>query len=330
MRNRHDEDRSIRGVGGWGGGSRGESSERWGRVHEDRERAMRGREQRGEGGRYFDPDEGMESSGWSGASGRGETSGWGGQREHGSGGGHGGYGGRERGRQWGRDREEWDRDFSGREWGRERGGQGGYGGSTGYGGYGGSFGYGGYGGYGGSGGYGGQGGVGGYGARGMGSYGGMGERGPGSMGERYERGRGYGGRTEMGGREGWGREGMGGRGTDMGFGAREEEEERGPHYGKGPKGYRRSDERIREDVSDVIAQQGFIDASDVEVKVDGGVVTLSGQVQRRQDKRSIEQMIERVHGVDEVHNELRLRREERTTQGGREQQQQGNGNRARA
>jgi hypothetical protein len=136
-------------------------------------------------------------------------------------------------------------------------------------------------------------------------------------------GRGYGGyRPDMAGGENWGairgREIGGGPGrpgafspNDMGFGWREREEEaRGPHYGKGPKGYKRSDERIREDVCDAVAQQGFIDATDVEVKVEGGVVVLSGTVGRRDEKRGLEELVERVYGVDEVRNEIRLRRGE--------------------
>lgn len=102
-------------------------------------------------------------------------------------------------------------------------------------------------------------------------------------------------------------------GSDLGFGYREHEgmPARGPHYGKGPKGYRRSDERIREDVCDMIAYQGYIDATDVEVKVENRIVILSGTVAERDEKRALEQMVERVHGVEEVRNELRLGREER-------------------
>lgn len=86
-------------------------------------------------------------------------------------------------------------------------------------------------------------------------------------------------------------------------------DDRGPHYGKGPKGYKRSDERIREEVCELLARQGFIDASDVEVTVEAGVVRLVGVVATRQEKRGLEQIADRVHGVDEVRNELRLRRD---------------------
>jgi hypothetical protein len=108
---------------------------------------------------------------------------------------------------------------------------------------------------------------------------------------------------------------------------RDLDEERGPFYGKGPKGYRRSDERIREDVCELIANQGHIDASDVEVKVDNCIVTLLGTVPRRNDKRALEHLVERARGVDEVHNELRLKRDERVTNERDVSPQRNNGNR---
>jgi hypothetical protein len=104
--------------------------------------------------------------------------------------------------------------------------------------------------------------------------------------------------------------GYGFHGSDMGMGAPPDDNDRGPHYGKGPKGYKRSDERTHEDVCDAIAHQGHIDASDVEVKVENGIVTLSGTVAQRHHKRALEHLVEQCRGVDEVHNELRLKREE--------------------
>lgn len=85
-------------------------------------------------------------------------------------------------------------------------------------------------------------------------------------------------------------------------------EDRGPYWGKGPKGYKRSDERTREDVCDAIAFQGHIDASEVEVKVENGLVTLRGTVALREHKRALERLVERCRGVQEVHNELHLAR----------------------
>lgn len=45
--------------------------------------------------------------------------------------------------------------------------------------------------------------------------------------------------------------------------------QRGPHAGRGPKGYQRSDERIREDVCDRLTEHPAIDASEIEVEVKG-------------------------------------------------------------
>jgi osmotically-inducible protein OsmY len=84
----------------------------------------------------------------------------------------------------------------------------------------------------------------------------------------------------------------------------------GEHRGRGPKGYRRSDERIRDDVSDRLSDDSWLDASDVEVKVEGAEVTLTGFVASRDDKRRAEDLAERVSGVDNVQNQLRVRRDD--------------------
>jgi hypothetical protein len=83
----------------------------------------------------------------------------------------------------------------------------------------------------------------------------------------------------------------------------------GEHRGRGPKGYRRSDERIRDDVSDHLTDDPHVDASHIEVAVADGEVTLSGAVFRREDKRRAEDLAERVSGVTHVQNNLRLNRE---------------------
>lgn len=75
--------------------------------------------------------------------------------------------------------------------------------------------------------------------------------------------------------------------------------------GRGPKGYRRSDERIREDVNDRLTDHAYLDASDIEVSVKDGEVTLSGQVFDRTDKRLAEDVAESVSGVRNVQNNLR-------------------------
>ena len=76
--------------------------------------------------------------------------------------------------------------------------------------------------------------------------------------------------------------------------------------GRGPKGYRRSDERIREDVCDRLTDDGGIDATEVEVVVNNCEVTLSGVVNSRGEKRRAEDLVEDVPGVRDVHNNLRV------------------------
>jgi osmotically-inducible protein OsmY len=79
------------------------------------------------------------------------------------------------------------------------------------------------------------------------------------------------------------------------------------HRGRGPKGYSRSDDRIREDVSDRLTDDWMIDASSIEVSVEGGEVTLTGEVDSRQAKRHAEDCVESVMGVTHVQNNLRVK-----------------------
>ena len=81
----------------------------------------------------------------------------------------------------------------------------------------------------------------------------------------------------------------------------------GPHRGRGPKGYTRSGERIREDVSDRLTDDPHLDASDIEVDVTGTEVTLNGTVDSRSAKRWAEDHAEEVTGVTHVQNNLRVR-----------------------
>jgi hypothetical protein len=79
----------------------------------------------------------------------------------------------------------------------------------------------------------------------------------------------------------------------------------GPHVGKGPRGWP-GDERIRDEVSDVLTHDPGVDASDVEVDVEDGEVTLLGTVADRGQKRRAEARAERVRGVRDVHNRIRV------------------------
>ncbi|MFL5493291.1 MAG: BON domain-containing protein [Gemmatimonadales bacterium] len=83
--------------------------------------------------------------------------------------------------------------------------------------------------------------------------------------------------------------------------------ERGHYAGRGPKGYKRSDERIREDINEELTRHPDIDAFEIEVRVDDGEVTLTGTVEDRHAKRLAEDLAERFTGVTDVHNQLHVR-----------------------
>jgi osmotically-inducible protein OsmY len=81
----------------------------------------------------------------------------------------------------------------------------------------------------------------------------------------------------------------------------------GTYRGVGPRGYRRSPERIYEDICDRLAENPFIDASDIEVSVSGSEVTLSGAVDSVIALRQVAEIADEVAGVSHVHNHLSVR-----------------------
>ncbi|HET7549867.1 MAG TPA: BON domain-containing protein [Gemmatimonadaceae bacterium] len=85
----------------------------------------------------------------------------------------------------------------------------------------------------------------------------------------------------------------------------------GGFAGRGPKGYTRSDARIEEDVNEMLTRDPELDASDIEVRVSGGVVELSGRVADRWAKRRAYYDAERCPGVRDVRSTLELERSTR-------------------
>jgi hypothetical protein len=75
---------------------------------------------------------------------------------------------------------------------------------------------------------------------------------------------------------------------------------------RGPKGYTRSDERIREDVCERLWHAHEVDAGDVSVHVASGVVTLEGHVPERRMKHTIEDLAASSRGVHDVENRIRV------------------------
>ena len=149
-------------------------------------------------------------------------------------------------------------------------------------------------GYGGGGGYGGRGGR--HGGRDLPYPGGEESEGNYRGGQRFQ--------SPGGGAANW--EGGSYRGFDR-FGGDASESQGGRSQRYMPKGYQRSDERIREDVCERLAHSG-IDVSEVSVDVVQGHVTLSGTVPERYMKHAIEDYADDCAGVQDVDNRIRVQR----------------------
>jgi osmotically-inducible protein OsmY len=78
------------------------------------------------------------------------------------------------------------------------------------------------------------------------------------------------------------------------------------HRGRGPAGYVRTDERIREDVSERLTDDWAVDARKIVVSVSSGEITLNGTVSSRDQKRRAEDLADNVSGVKHVQNNLRV------------------------
>ena len=151
----------------------------------------------------------------------------------------------------------------------------------------------------------------GYGGGSQGGYGGesAGYRGASQSGYGSASQTGYGGASQSGygggsqsGYGGASQTGYGGA-WQSGYGTREQ----GRTFRRGPKNYRRSDERIREDICERLMQSD-VDASDVTVSVADGKVILEGTVPERHMKHRIEDIAEGSFGVTDVDNNLRVSR----------------------
>jgi osmotically-inducible protein OsmY len=127
------------------------------------------------------------------------------------------------------------------------------------------------------------------------------------------------GMGSMGGSSGMG--GMGGQSYYGGYGQESRQTQdagrtglrRNPeHIGKGPKGYTRTDERILEEIHERLSM-GYLDASEIEVSVKGGEVTLKGTVTSKTERRNAEDAIEDVVGVKEVDNRLKVKAQSTST-----------------
>jgi len=77
-------------------------------------------------------------------------------------------------------------------------------------------------------------------------------------------------------------------------------------YARGPKGYQRSDERLKEDISERLMEAHYIDSSEVTVEVRGAKVTLEGTVPTRHMKHAIEDLVDACPGIQDIDNRIRV------------------------
>ena len=87
---------------------------------------------------------------------------------------------------------------------------------------------------------------------------------------------------------------------------RRDEQMSGGYRGKGPKDYHRSEDRIREDVCDRLTDDDMLDATNIQVQVQGDEVILTGNVNSRDQKRRAEDLVESISGVKNVENKIRV------------------------
>lgn len=99
------------------------------------------------------------------------------------------------------------------------------------------------------------------------------------------------------------------RSGDHGVNSTSRFEDEVPNYrGKGPASYKRSDERISEDLHECLTEHSRVDASEIDIEVVKGKVTLSGFVPDRWMKFAAEEMAERVKGVEDIENKIRVQK----------------------
>lgn len=75
----------------------------------------------------------------------------------------------------------------------------------------------------------------------------------------------------------------------------------------GPKNWRRSDDRIHDEVCASLSDDSWVDASDLSVTVHDGEVMLSGTVHDRRQRERAVRIAESIRGVVDVLSRVRVR-----------------------
>jgi osmotically-inducible protein OsmY len=111
------------------------------------------------------------------------------------------------------------------------------------------------------------------------------------------------------GQEGFGNPGENTWGEEQ-FRTERREEQGRRQANSGPRGRRKSDESLRQEIREILNADPEVEATDIEVEVEGGAVTLRGAVVDSDARLLAEELVESLVGVREVHNRLRVEREE--------------------
>lgn len=72
------------------------------------------------------------------------------------------------------------------------------------------------------------------------------------------------------------------------------------------KNHRRTDVLIYEEVYEALLNDSVVDATDIEIKVEDGVVTLTGRVENRMMKKEAEICLEHITDIEDIFNLLTL------------------------
>lgn len=105
--------------------------------------------------------------------------------------------------------------------------------------------------------------------------------------------------------KGWKRPGM--RSQD--YGLSDHNHNHRVYAGIGPKGYKRKDTSIRDEVCEILLWDPDVDASEIDVSVMDGHVLLNGFVDSRHAKKRAERVLEKVSGIQDIHNRLIIKKD---------------------
>ena len=78
------------------------------------------------------------------------------------------------------------------------------------------------------------------------------------------------------------------------------------HSGRGPRNYTRPDASIVDELIDRMTEHEALDATEILLIVEDGVVTLTGEVPERRMKHLAEDIADAVRGVREIENRIRV------------------------